>query len=114
MGLIWVARGKTWGYRFLRDGGFADPLPEYDAVFSVIGDRSEAWLRAGRRVALRFPDPLGRADRAGRVISHEFVVFGALADRVHSIDDGLQLVWPLPGVADRFERIWDEPHPPEA
>jgi hypothetical protein len=56
-------------------------------------------------VALRFPDPEGRKDFAGRVIPHDFVLFSPLADGVDSVDDGLQLVWPL--VADEFEREWD-------
>lgn len=57
-------------------------------------------------VALRFPDPLGRKDAAGRVIPHEFVMFRPLTDEIQSIEDGLQLVWPL--VADEFGRVWDQ------
>ena len=34
MSLIWATRGRTWGFRFLRDGGFPDPLPVYDLAFS--------------------------------------------------------------------------------
>ena len=26
MSLIWATRGRTWGFRFLLNGGFADPL----------------------------------------------------------------------------------------
>lgn len=47
---------------------------------------------------------------AGRVIPHEFVVFGPLADGIDSVEDGLRLVWPL--VADAFARVWDLPKPP--
>ena len=25
MTLIWATRGRTWGFRFLRDGGFEEP-----------------------------------------------------------------------------------------
>jgi hypothetical protein len=110
MKLIWATRGQTWGFRFLRDGGFPDPLPEYDKVFLGVEDEPEAWRRVGETVALRFPDPLGRQDVAGRVISHEFVVFGPLSEGIDSIEDGRRLVWPR--VADEFARVWKLPEPP--
>jgi hypothetical protein len=105
--LIWVTRGRTWGFRFLRDGGFQDPLPEYDRAFAATRGQREVWRRVDRTVALRFPDPEGRTDFAGRVIPHDFVLFSPLAERVASVDDGLRLVWPL--VADEFQREWDQP-----
>ena len=116
MTLIWATRGRTWGFRFLRDGGFEDPLRVHDVAFSDVDEGPEAWGRTAgteelpEMVALRFPDPLGRQDRAGRVIPHEFVVFRPLTDEVGSVDDGLQLVWPL--VALEFERIWELSKPP--
>ncbi|NEK85107.1 hypothetical protein GCU60_04925 [Blastococcus saxobsidens] len=118
MTLIWATRGRTWGFRFLRDGGFEEPLRVYDVAFSEIDDGPEVWARVSGTaelpevVALRFPDPLGRQDRAGRVIPHHFVVLPPLADEVCSIEDGRRLVWPL--VAAHFEGIWDlsEPLPP--
>ncbi|SES86802.1 hypothetical protein [Geodermatophilus poikilotrophus] len=116
MSLIWATRGRTWGFRFLRRGGFEDPLPVYDTAFSGLEERSEVRARVPgtgalpELVALRFPDPLGRRDRAGRVIPHEFVVFPPLADGVDSVGDGLRLVWPL--VADDFKRVWELPKPP--
>lgn len=112
MSLIWATRGRNWGFRFLRDGGFQDPLPEYDAVFSGVEDEPEAWRRVAEKVALRFPDPLGRKDAAGRVIPHEFVAFGPLAEGVASVADGLRLIWPL--VAEEFARVWDRPTPPSS
>ncbi|MCG2620870.1 hypothetical protein LVY72_02955 [Arthrobacter sp. I2-34] len=63
-------------------------------------------------MALRFPDPRERQDRAGRVIPHEFVVFGPEADGINSVEEGRQLVWPL--VADEFKRVWELPEPPSA
>ena len=116
MNLIWATRGRTWGFRFLRDGGFEEPLRVYDMAFSGAGEGPEVWRRVAETrglpemVALRLPDPLGRQDRAGRVIPHEFVVFRPLTDEVGSVDDGLQLVWPL--VALEFERIWELSKPP--
>jgi hypothetical protein len=112
MSLIWATRGRTWGFRFLLDGGFEDPLLEYDAVFSGAGDGPEVCHRSGEKVALRFPDPLGRKDVAGRVIPHEFVVFGPSADGIDSVEDGLRLVWRQPQVADEFARVWELPKPP--
>ena len=115
MSLIWATRGRTWGFRFLRRGGFADPLPVYDTAFGGLEDQPEVARRIpGPRemVALRFPDPLGRRDRAGRVIPHEFVVFPPLAEEVDSVEDGLQQVWPL--VADAFADVWEAPQPPPA
>ena len=93
----------------MRDGGFADPLAVYEATFSTQESVAEMCNRVGDRVALRFPDPLGRRDRAGRVIPHEFVVFEPLAADIHTVDEGRRLVWPL--VADEYARIWDQPQP---
>ena len=115
MRLIWATRGRTWGFRFLHDGGFEDPLPVYEAAFSGFDDKSEAWRRVAETVArpemvaLRFPDPSGRRDQAGRVIPHDFVLLRPLADEIGSVEDGRRLVWPL--VADEFTRIWELPKP---
>jgi hypothetical protein len=113
--LIWATRGRSWGFWFLRRGGFKDPLPVYDTAFSGLEEESEARRRVpstrtlSEMVALRFPDPLGRQDRAGRVIRHDFVIFPPLADEIDSVEDGRRLVWPL--VADEFTRVWDLPTP---
>ncbi|WP_260982547.1 hypothetical protein [Arthrobacter sp. U41] len=87
-----------------------DLLSVYDEVFSGVGDEREVCRRVGRMVALRFPDPERRQDRAGRVIPHDFVVFEPLADKLHSVDDGRQLIWPE--VADEFARVWERTEPP--
>ncbi len=110
MKLIWLTRGLTWGFKFLRDGGEADPLPAYDEVFSNLESQPEFCRHVGKKVALRFADPLQRKDRAGRVIAHDFVVFMPLADEINSVEDGLRLVWPL--VADEFARVWKLPKAP--
>lgn len=114
MSIIWATRGRTWGFRFLLKGGLKDPLLEYEEAFSEAGDDAEICHRTGTRVALRFPDPLDRKDAADRVIPHEFVVSGSLADEIESVEDGRRVVWNLPGVADKFERIWDSPELPPA
>ena len=66
--VIWATRGRTWGFRFLLSVGLSDPLPDYERAFGDLRDAPTAWLRQDGQVALRFPDPLGRQDSAGRVI----------------------------------------------
>ena len=110
MNLIWVTRGRTWGFQFLRDGGASDPLSVYEEAFSGVEDEPEVWRRVGERVVLRFPDPLQRTDRAGRGIPHDFVVSGLLADQINSVEDGLRLVWPE--FAGEYSRVWDLPKAP--
>ena len=111
-GLIWATRGRTWGFRFLLEGGLSDPLLEYERVFADLGDDPRVCSRVGGKVALRFPDPLGRRDAAGRLIPHDFVVSGDVASNVQSVDDGLQQVWPL--VEAAYARVWDAEGPPTA
>lgn len=109
MTLIWATRGRTWGFRFLRDGGFSDPLPIYDSVFRDVEGESRIWHRMADMGALRFPDPLGRRDRASRTIPHDFVVLGPMVERINSIEDGVELIWPL--VAEDFARVVELPKP---
>lgn len=118
MRVIWATRGRTWGFRFLLDGEYPDPLLAYERVFSGFEDEPRLCVRVGAQVALRFPDPEGRRDAAGRVIPHDFVILESLGDgeplaaKVNSVDDGLHKVWPL--VRDVFARVWDRPRPPDA
>ena len=110
--LIWATRGRFWGFRFLLKGGLSDPLMVYERSFAGHDDTPATWRRAAGTVALRFPDPLGRRDASGRVIPHEFVVFGDLADEIESVEDGLTHIWPL--VAEAYARVWDAERPPSA
>lgn len=110
MSLMWATRGRDWGFRFLLNGGFEDPLPIYDRAFSGVEGEQETYCRVGDTVALRLPDPLGRKDAAGRIIPHDFVIFGPLADEIHSVEDGRAVVWPM--VRGKFSRIWRRPTPP--
>jgi hypothetical protein len=107
--LIWATRGRNWGFRFLDNGGFDDPLPEYDAAFAGFEGQAEVFHPVGNRIALRFFDPAGRRDASGRPIPQEFVVFPPLAARVTSLNDGIELVWKLPQVGQRYEQLWDSP-----
>ena len=94
------------------NAGLSDPLPTYERAFGELRDAPTAWRREGEEVALRIPDPLGRKDAAGRIIPHEFVIFGDLADKVGSVEDGLRVVWPL--IADAYASAWETPEPPTA
>ncbi|KIQ20468.1 hypothetical protein RU01_02130 [Rhodococcus sp. MEB064] len=107
--MIWATRGRDWGFRFLLDAGLSDPLPSYERAFGDVGDATTAWRRGDGHVALRIEDPLGRRDSAGRVIPHEFVIFGDLAGVVDSVGDGLLEVWPL--VSERYSGIWNTSNP---
>lgn len=108
--LIWATRGHTWGFRLLIDGELPDPLRAYERAFANLTENPTACRRLAETVALRFPDPLGRRDSAGRVIPHEFVVFDDLAVEIESVEGGLHRVWPL--VADTYAQIWDRATPP--
>lgn len=113
MKLIWATRGRTWGYRFLLEGGCDDPLPVYDQAFATIGDQDEVCRRSGDTVALRFPDPEGRRDDAGRVIGHDFVVFRPA--RTSSPPSRTDAVWPGPWSPPRSTGIGphlSRPRPP--
>lgn len=110
MSFIWATRGRRWGFRFLRSGGHADPLIEYERVFSAVNNEPEVFQRVGQVVALRFLDPLGRHDHSGRPIPHEFVLGADLAPDVSSVEDGLRLIWPR--VAQEYAEVWDLEKPP--
>ena len=107
---IWATRGRDWGFRFLRTGGLSDPLPTYEAAFVEIADVPEGWCRTGETVAVRFPDPQQRCDASGRVIPHDFVLFGRWAEGVDSVESGRQRIWDE--VSDEFEVVWDRETPP--
>lgn len=110
--LIWATRGRSWGFRFLLDGGLADPLFDYEELFGDLQDETTAWRHAAGKIALRFPDPLGRRDAAGRVIPHDFIVLRTSAVDIEAVEDGPSKVWPL--VADTYARVWDTAAPPSA
>lgn len=108
--LIWATRGRSWGFRFLLNAGFPDPLPEYERAFQDLEDDPTAWRRGAGHVALRLADPLGRRDAAGRVIPHEFVILGDLANSIASAEDGVRELWPM--VAGAYAGVWDAEEPP--
>lgn len=108
--MIWATRGYAWGFRFLRNGGFSDPLVEYDNAFSGLQDEEEVCRQLHGRTVLRFKDPENRRDRAGRIIPHEFVIDGRLADQISSVDDFLDRIWP--SLADEYNAAYGQPKAP--
>lgn len=112
MRLIWATRGRSWGFRFLLDGGFVDPLGSYERAFAGAEGQPSACWQVGDWVALRFPDPLSRRDAAGRIIPHDFVVLDASAGGFASVDEGRLRVWPM--VGDVYGQIWDSAPPSRA
>lgn len=102
---IWATRGQNWGFRFLSYGGHADPLPIYEQAFQGHWDERVFFRKDFACVALRFPDPDGRRDRAGRVIPHEFVIEGPEADEIQTLDQAKSYVWNQ--IEDYYASIWD-------
>ena len=111
-GLIWATRGRVWGFRILVTAGLSDPLRHYELAFDCGAEEPTVYRRTSAGVALRFPDPDRRRDGSGRVIPHEFVLLGNLADDVQSLDDGVRTVWPV--VEATYARVWDAVSPPPA
>lgn len=108
--LIWATRGRTWGFRFLLDGGIPNPLALYESAFVGVEHEPALFRRSLGRVALRFPDPLGRTDTARRIIPHDFVIVGRTATTLGSVDDGVHEIWPI--VAQAYADVWEGKTPP--
>ncbi|MGP5025974.1 hypothetical protein ACTXI4_12405 [Glutamicibacter ardleyensis] len=107
MSRLWATRGRNWGFRFLQDGGNEHVLEAYEIAFAGIDGSPTAFQIKEDSVAVRFPDPLGRKDRSGRVIPHEFVLTGCDAENLGSVEDVVEAIWPQ--VAERYADLWDRP-----
>lgn len=105
MRFLWATRGRRWGFRFLRDGGLADPLPVHLKALESLGGTREGLVRSDVGLALRFLDPLGREDHVGRQILHEFVIFEPKNLDVTTLDEARALVWPK--VEEEYASLWD-------
>lgn len=106
MKMIWATRGRSWGFRFLRDGGFPDPLLEYEKAFEGHSSESQLWMPRSDYVVLRFPDPLGRQDLAGRDISHDFVIYESEIVFRQSFETAKEAVWDE--VSSEYLELWDQ------
>lgn len=110
MSVIWAARGHSWGFRFLRDGGHPDPLLAYEAAFAASPPALDSIARHGTSVVARLTDPEGRRDAAGRPIVHDFVIDGADAEDLHGIEDVRAVIWG--GLAAEYAALWESTSPP--
>lgn len=108
---IWATRGYSWGFRFLRSGGYTDPLPAYEAAFAGMADQREICMRVGDEVVLRFPDPEGRLDRARRPILHDFVIRPSKPGDELPLADAAQVAWET--VSGDYDRLWNMGQPPQ-
>ena len=107
--VIWLTRGRTWGFRFLLDGGLADPLITYEDAIGELGDETYGIVQRNGCTALRFGDPESRRDASGRLIPHDFVVTGEIGATIASVDDFIDRVWPL--VAGAYASVWQTAQP---
>lgn len=109
MKLIWATRGRTWGFRFLRTGGLENPLEVYEEAFIGSDGAPRAFTQRAATLAVRFPDPEQRKDRAGRVIPHEFVVLTPDHLRFADYESARAELWHA--VEKEYASIWDPPGP---
>ncbi|MGO1591309.1 hypothetical protein [Ancrocorticia sp.] len=103
--LLWATRGYTWGSRFLLNGGYSHPLSVYEEAFNGVEEEPSVYQHGSNGQALRFPDPLGRQDKAGRIIYHDFVIPDSIAQGISSAEVAVDRIWPL--VADIYGAVWD-------
>lgn len=106
---IWATRGRLWGFRFLRDGGYKDPLPAYERAFAGVSNERQVGRMVGDVLVLRFPDPEGRQDRARRVISHDFVIRPNSSGELPDLADSVAVAWA--SVAADYARWWAAAEP---
>lgn len=105
--VIHATRGKNQGFQFRKNGGLSDPFVEWSKNDSGHG-AGPSFLRygdKGEKVIGTYLDPLGRKDRAGRVIPHSVILPKHLADNVHNADDLIRVSWPL--IKDDFDKFYD-------
>lgn len=110
MRLIWATRGHMWGFRFLLSGGLEDPLAEYERAFAAGSDHETLFSVHKFALALRFPDPEGRADTAGRLIPHDLVLLPPIPSEIDSLEAGRTQIWAM--LAAAYAAVWDRPRAP--
>lgn len=109
MKFIWATRGKNWGFRFLLDGGYVDPLEMYENAFEGNENQPSVYQSRHGLTAVRLEDPEGRVDRAGRVIQHDFVFRTEDANEINNMEDARALLWPM--ISEKYARIWEVESP---
>lgn len=102
--ILWSSRGKDWGFLIIQHPTTfeCDWLNVHKAVFADSKDDEGFYERTQVRIGLiekkcvgiRFLDPELRCDSAGRVIPHEFIVFGQSSLAFEDNTDWVHL-WPI-------------------
>ncbi len=103
--ILWSSRGRDWGFQILQHPTIfeCEWLDVYKEVFGNSKDdegfylRTQVWIGKSKKVecvGIRFLDPELRCDSAGRVIPHEFIVFGQSSLALEDNTDWVQL-WPI-------------------
>jgi hypothetical protein len=112
--VLWSSRGKDWGFRILQHPrSNCDWLEVHDTVFANSKDDERFYTRTQVRtgltkrercVGLRFLDPDSRCDSAGRVIPHEFIVFGQSSSAFDDHADWARTLWQM--VREKYATLY--------
>lgn len=111
--ILWSSRGKDWGFRILQHPNFEyEWLDVYKEVFANSKDDERFYKRTQVKIGLtkkeecvgiRFLDPELRCDSAGRIIPHEFIVFGQSSLALKDHTDWVQL-WPI--ISEKYAKLY--------
>lgn len=97
--LIHLSRTKNKGLQFYRKGGTPDYFADWEDVFVKRGGNPDTHdhfekLSDGR-IALAFPDPENRRDRAGRGIGHQVIIPKIMSEGIDTKEKAIGKIWPL-------------------
>lgn len=107
--VLLASRGHSKGFHFIKNGGLPSPLADYENAFGQNkGGVSFKKLDDGR-IASGFLDPEGRADFAGRPITHQVLIPKTLAVNIDSNDDVVTQIWPQ--IQADYGAMYDNSYP---
>lgn len=96
--IIHASRGKNVGNQFFQKGGTPDFFEHWSKAFEQVGGGATQGIfkhLPDGTIATSFADPLGRKDRAGRLILHDVLIPKVMASNVKNKDDVLKHIWPI-------------------
>lgn len=109
---FWATRGHEWGNRLLRKPAVEKPLEQFEAHLALLSDEDDSLAPIPGGYALRFTDPEGRHDRAGRPIHHEVVVLDEPGPPPVDLNAAVSRVWPE--IRNDYARLWGNGNSPSA